>query len=51
MKRNRSSGSGAVRWKGSPIPFGFIASQLQNPEIPEAIGKIYQRKPVPAAAG
>lgn len=52
IKSNRSSRSGVVSWRGSPIPFGtFIASQLQDLEIPEARGKIYKRKPVPAAAG
>lgn len=52
IKTSRSSGSGAVRWGGSPIPFGaFTASQLQDFEIPEARGKICKRKPVPAAAG
>lgn len=41
IKSNRSSGSGVVRWRGSPIPFGaFIGSQLQDLEILEARGKI-----------
>lgn len=45
-------GSGAVRWRGSPIPFGaFIASHVQDLDIPEARGKSCRRKPVPAAAG
>lgn len=52
IKRNRSLGSGAVRWTGSPIPFGaFIASHVQDLDIPEARGKSCKRKPVPAAAG
>lgn len=52
LKRNRSSVSGVVRWRGSPVPFdAFITFHLQDLEIPEARWKLYKRKLMRATAG
>lgn len=49
IKRNRSLGLRVVKWTASGIPFGtFIVPHVQDLEIPEARGKIFQRKPIPA---
>lgn len=48
IKRNGSLGFGVVKWRGSWIPFGtFIASQVQDLEMPEARRKNFKRKPMP----